>query len=150
MSSVPLAFVPTPWPQVQTNLSTLYTYNINKYIYIHNIIFFRYMLYFIILYVIFYYSISYYIISYYITLHDTIYIYIMCIHLYIYIYTYIYIYIYGEKGQGELAFDEVWQHLMQPLFLGQSLVGSVGLLENTTTTSSLADGGAENHRKMVV
>lgn len=31
----------------------------------------------------------------------------------------------------------VWQHLMQPLFVGQSLVGSVGLLENTTTTSTM-------------
>ena len=37
MSSVPLAFVPTPWPQVQTNLTTfIYTYNI-YYIYTHNI-----------------------------------------------------------------------------------------------------------------
>ena len=74
MSSVPLAFVPTPWPQVQTNLTTLYIHNI----YIHNII---YMLYFIILYII-----LYHIISYYIALHYT-----------------TYIYIFGEKGQGGLA-----------------------------------------------
>ena len=38
MSSVPLAFVPTPWPQVQTNLTTLYIHIIYIiYIYTHNI-----------------------------------------------------------------------------------------------------------------
>ena len=71
MSSVPLAFVPTPWPQVQTNLTTLYIHNI--YIYIHNIIY-------ICIYVILYYIILYYIILYHIILHYII------LHIYIYIY----------------------------------------------------------------
>ena len=89
----------------------------------------------------------------YINVYLCIYVYICIVtytqYLFIYIYiyrdTYRYICIFAEKGQSGLAAGQVWQHLMQPLFVAQSLVGSVGLLENTTTTSSLADGGAEQH-----